>query len=579
MGKTGVIFISDDQETDLEVEKKSEAQIEQKLTQAPEVIEKDDKLSSEFINLLKTYEKENKKLATVEEPTIKVGQALSPVAVLYERIRNILDYKGEHLQRRNAIQRIIRRQLWERRARGSLKIATHLIKELIWARYLENNTISEVSMIRVSKVLEKYEILTQFTSSKYSSNRMELNAWRDILLSVASSEIEEILDPSLFYIDAMSDAMFSWFKRHFEWTDVNLSDEEKNLHLWVSIYRSLPKSDNARVRYHLLKKYIQNWDTANLEEVSKISADVLKTLANIESYFTSPIQARLYRFVQRHTAAFQILREVIEKNPCKAKEIFENEESFEKEVSDICAVRYQEIGRIVSTGILRSIIYIFVTKVLVVLLIEVPYEMFISTRVNPIPLLLNLVTPPALMFLVGLTIKKPSEKNTERIINRIRSFVYPSNFGAKIEFSLASVQNKRLIYKVFVMIYALLFLISFGGIAYILHKLNFNIASAMVFFMFMSLVLLFGFRVRYSASELNAGEEREGLLSSLFTNLSLPFLNLGALLSKGLSKLNFLIVVMDFLIEAPLKSILGVVDEWTSFIRERKEEVIEVPGQ
>jgi hypothetical protein len=116
-----------------------------------------------------------------------------------------------------------------------------------------------------------------------------------------------------------------------------------------------------------------------------------------------------------------------------------------------------------------------------------------------------------------------------------------------------------------------------GSIAYGLDKLHFNIISAIIFFIFLSLVLLFGYRVRFTASELMVTGEKEGFLSNLFNNLTLPFLRLGFWLSRGLSKLNFLIILMDFLIEAPLKIIIEVVDEWTSFIREKREELVEVP--
>jgi hypothetical protein len=59
--------------------------------------------------------------------------------------------------------------------------------------------------------------------------------------------------------------------------------------------------------------------------------------------------------------------------------------------------------------------------------------------------------------------------------------------------------------------------------------------------------------------------------------LMLPFLNAGFFLSKGLAKINFFSVFLDFIIEAPLKSIIEVFEEWTSFMREKKEEVVEMP--
>jgi hypothetical protein len=91
------------------------------------------------------------------------------------------------------------------------------------------------------------------------------------------------------------------------------------------------------------------------------------------------------------------------------------------------------------------------------------------------------------------------------------------------------------------------------------------------------LVLLFGYRVRFTASELNVTGDSESLLGHLITNLSLPLLDLGVWLSDKFARFNFLIVFLDFLIEAPLKNIIGVADEWTTFVRERREEVVEVP--
>ncbi|EKD63982.1 MAG: hypothetical protein ACD_51C00113G0002, partial [uncultured bacterium] len=47
------------------------------------------------------------------EPAIRVSEVLGTIAHIYERIRNIVEYKGEHVLRRNAIERILRRLLWE----------------------------------------------------------------------------------------------------------------------------------------------------------------------------------------------------------------------------------------------------------------------------------------------------------------------------------------------------------------------------------------------------------------------------------------------------------------------------------
>ena len=99
----------------------------------------------------------------------------------------------------------------------------------------------------------------------------------------------------------------------------------------------------------------------------------------------------------------------------------------------------------------------------------------------------------------------------------------------------------------------------------------------LIFFAFLSLVILFAFRIRYNAHQLKVEGGREGFLSHLTSYLTLPFLNLGYFLSRGLATLNFFTVFLDFIIEAPLKNIIQIFEEWTVFIREKKEEVIQVP--
>lgn len=533
-------------------------------------------LSKEAFELINTYEKETRKIKEGKSKSaLKVGEVMGSVAFVYERVRNALDYKGDHLLRRNAIERILRRQIWERPGRSVDNIASALIKELIWARYLKNEQISKTQIKEVSRVIEKhFKVLALITD--LITDWGEARKTREWFLSTASCEIEEILDPKLFSIYALNEAMFSWFKKEFDWID-NLSEKEKNTQLFIAVHKSLSKSDDARVRYHFLKIYYPDWENASAEAIDRNFDKIMNIRREINISISSPIQPRIYRFVQKHAAAFHILKDVIEDDVSEIREIFENEEQLEDKVREVCDNRYEEISVRVNTGIVRSIIYIFTSKVLLALLIEIPFELIFLGGINYLTIGINATIPPALMFLVGLSIKKPGETNTERIVEKIKSFMYKKYKDEKIKFSLTSLDKHRLLYKIFFALHGLFFFITFVGISYILVKLNFNILSGMIFFIFLSLVLLFGYRVRFTASELNVTGEREGFLSSMLTNFTLPLLNLGVWLSQGLAKLSFLMVIMDFLIEAPLKTIIGVIEEWTSFIREKREEVVSVP--
>ncbi|MCX6725836.1 MAG: hypothetical protein NT052_00765 [Candidatus Shapirobacteria bacterium] len=537
---------------------KPEEDVEVKQEQKP--------LSEAIKNLLETYHKEKEKeFLSANEPRVKVGETLGSIAWVYEKIRSTVDYKGEHLLRRNAIERIIKRLLWDKSKFDSEKVANHLIRELIWARYLKNDTVYKSEIKKIAKILDKYYYLGFGTQ------------WQSWLLGIASCEIEEELIPNLFHIDAYTQAMYNWFMENFNWQDQNLSPQDKNIQILIAIHRALPKSDDSRIRYHLLRIFYQGWDNPNESLLTEIKGNLYKIHREIEDKINHSVQLRLYRYIQKSTAPFLILEDLVDEDYKQAKEILENPKKLEWKIREICDKRYAQIRERVNRGITRSIIYIFLTKVLLAAIIEIPYEMYFIKRFNYLPISINALIPPILMFLVGLSIKRPNETNTERIIERIKGFVYPKQNEEKSSFSMIQSQQRTALNKAFSFFYGIFFIVLMGALAYGLMKLNFNVVSALIFFIFLSMVLLLGYRVRFTASELMVVSEKEGFFAQMFSNLTLPFLRLGFWISRGLSKLNFLTIILDFIIEAPLKIIIEVVDEWTSFIREKKEELVEVP--
>jgi len=95
-----------------------------------------------------------------------------------------------------------------------------------------------------------------------------------------------------------------------------------------------------------------------------------------------------------------------------------------------------------------------------------------------------------------------------------------------VEFSL--IKGKRgLTYSIFTYAYLILFVAMFSFISYALAKVGYDIVGIGIFFIFLSLILLFAYRVKFSASELNVVPKKESLASNFMTNLTLPFLDLG----------------------------------------------------
>ncbi len=498
------------------------------------------------------------------------------LARAYERIRTTVEYKGEHVLRRNAIERILKRLIWEHESiRANLdleRVAENLIKELIWARYLPNNSIPQKAVIDVQKVIEKYVYLIKNLDN--IPKGLSTSSIRTWVWGIASSELEDLLDPSNREMFVW--LMYEWFSKYYVWKD-NIDEHEKEIQLYLAIHRAYMKSDEPIMRYHLLIKEFPRWSNADKEQVNSFILKFPQIYEEIEKHIGFTGRFALYRKVQREVAAFEIFHEIARKKGKDLRGLLKNQNIFSKEIIDVCEAKYKQVRKKVSTGIVRSIIYIFLTKVFLALLIEVPYEILMFDDIRYIPLGINIMLPPFMMWLIGLTIRIPGAKNTQSIVNRLTTVVYTTPKDTKNEFSLVIKTKRSTLSQIFGLLYALLFIGVFGGISYLLLKIQFTVIGIGIFFVFLSLVLLFAYKIRFNANEIKVDTDDEGFIDHILSFLALPFLNLGFYISRGFAKFNFLTIILDFLIEAPLKSVIEIFEEWTSFLKRKKEEVVEVP--
>jgi len=510
---------------------------------------------------------------TGQVATIRVSETLGAVAYLYERIRNIVEYKNEQVLRRNAIERMLKRLLWERATRDSQYLAKVLIRELIWARYLPNDSVPKSRTTEVSAIITKYLYFLDLVRTNGAPvSFSEVRSW---IWGVASCEIEETFDPAVR--EPYVELMYEWFTDNFAWDTDHVPEHEQNIQIYLAVHRALTKSDDTILRYHLLLKEVPDWQSNSQELTQALHSRFFSLYQEIEKHLVFPDRFALYRIVQKQIAPFKILQLITEKEKENLQAVVSEANSFEARVREVCQIRYHDIQSKVNRGIFRSILYIFITKVVFALLIEIPYELYRFGTLTYLPLAINVVVPPVMMYIVGLTIRAPGAANTERILSRLKSIVYEQGQTNKALFSLLRIKRGSLLGSFFALIYFILFAFVFGGITLLLLELNFTIPGIGIFFAFLSLVLLFGFRVRFTAQELKITGESENFFSYIFSNLTLPFLRTGMYLSKGLARINIFTVILDFLIEAPLKTIIEVFEEWTGFMREKREEIVEVP--
>src|SRR5438270_700911 len=105
-----------------------------------------------LIEAFETKEKPN------GDPKITVNRFVSEIASWYERLRNAMDIRDDEIVLRAAIERILKRRLTLGATKGE-QIAEPLVRELLWAKYFPDNSLSESTIQSVADIIDTYLVL------------------------------------------------------------------------------------------------------------------------------------------------------------------------------------------------------------------------------------------------------------------------------------------------------------------------------------------------------------------------------------------------------------------------------------
>ncbi len=503
---------------------------------------------------------------------IKLSDVTSSLAFWYEKIRNTVDYKEEHLLAKNAIERIIKRLIFIEGKRK--EIGYFLVCELIRGRYLSNNVVPVTKIKEVDEIVDKFILLFQKIEAKYPGGRKheEINDW---LIAITAFEIEKKLI-SMEKEETLVECMYNTIREDIVVSDEVVGDRDSIVQIYVSIFRSLFKTDRAMLSYYLLKAYYPEWFASKWPKVIDEIIDNAETIKKkINHDMDNPVGERLLKFCKKRAVAFIIIFDLMKERPEKfVRMARESQIIFEKEVKMTIVNRYKKAKEKLNRAINRSILYIFITKIILAFIIEVPYERQIIGDINFFTLGINTLFPPFLMFLIGSSIKIPFEKNTAQIIKEVNYAVYQnkksekSPYVAKLLFPKSTLSTK-----IFNFVYFITFVVSFGILIYGLNKGGFNPVSGFLFLFFLTIVSFFGIKIRQAVKDYIVIDEKENLISFIFDLLSLPIIRAGRWISERFSQVNIFVFVLDLIIEAPFKLFVRIFEDWIKFLKEKKEEI------
>lgn len=209
----------------------------------------------------------------------------SRVTFVYEKLRNTMDFKEAHLLRRFAIERNLRRRLIVETLRP--QISQSLINDLIRAKYLPNNFIPEKKIIEVAKIIKKYTELFTLLNEIYSgSERKKYFEW---IIGVMACEIDMNLAPEDIE-DSVIEAMYRIVKPRVKFSGDTFRIREKNIQLYITIHKSLVRSDDTIISYHLLNLYFDGWGQADEKLIKLVATKFPEIYRTIYSHLRHPYQ-------------------------------------------------------------------------------------------------------------------------------------------------------------------------------------------------------------------------------------------------------------------------------------------------
>jgi hypothetical protein len=496
-----------------------------------------------------------------EEARITVHAAISRISVLYEHIRNAVEYREEHLLRKWAILRILRRQLILEV--DPVIIAHNLIRELIAALYLPNETLPESLIEDVGWVVRKYQTIA---ATEIASRR--ILEWT---LGVIASEIEEVLSPP--YIDkALVTFLYQRLSEKIFIKGSNMEDAERRLQIFIACYRTFVKADEEQVGYKLLRAYVPEWMRPETwaDDPEGVAEKLVGAHERVNAYLRSPLTQRFIRAVRPWSVSLWMLREALEKEK-EQESMLASREDTHSAVEEITAKREAKARGKIVRGTVRAMVYLFITKIAFALALEVPVELWLYGSISKFALGINIALPPTIMLFVGVFIKKPGVANRKRILEHVDALLMP-NGPTRYDIRMPHKRSAGSAF-IFGLLYLAMFGITFGVIGAWLLRLHFTSIAIFIFFFFLCLVSFFGYRLRIAAREIIVIKPREYLLNAIGDFLTLPILRAGRWLSVGISRINIFAFILDVVFEAPIKIFLGALEESLKFIREKKDEL------
>lgn len=511
--------------------------------------------------------------------TIHVDEFASKVAAFYEKIRELVDWKEEHLIRRAAIIRKLKRRFVDLDFKTGVAVETMaepLVLELIRGGHFPNDRIEEKKIAEVQKVINKYIFI--FKNRPRIRNKRENLQFYNWLLEIAACEIEETLALPVKE-KALMEFMFFTMKERIKLNEGiivkgGFSDEEKNIQIYIAVQKALFKLDAPIISYNLLKYKYPLWNSAKTEWLSALPKKIFPMWKEIEKYLSHPLSNKFYTICEKYDTPFLLIGDILsgEENIQTIMEKFLNPETLESMIKKAYDKRLSTLKRRLLRAAFYSTLSILLANIVSILVLEIPLAKLITGSFSPFAIFVDIAVPTTLMLLLTITAKPPPKNNFNTVLLETMKIVYKRENFDTYEIKI---KKKRGVFLWFFisLIYLLGAFFTLSAVFEIFRIANLPPTSIIIHILLVSLVAFAGLAIRKRAEELTIVEEPGGFLGFIFDILLLPVAGFGKWLSKKWKKYNAISAFFNALIDMPFLTFIEFIEKWRYFMKERKEEI------
>lgn len=489
--------------------------------------------------------------ALTEAEKVHVIGGGGTIVSAYEQLRNAAEYTEDHLLLQRAIRRYFKRVFLSQDRAHAENSGEELIIELTLAGYIANDSVAVSTIDAINQQARLYFA----AHTELSTKNQTKDTWT---LDVLSVRIEEMIQ------DQATDKVFAQlsFDHFLETVDMtslstgaHSSDNEAAL--FVAVQRALLHSGDATIRATLLDRYQQTPATMDSYIAVNRQIDIL---------FDADITDKLLRIVSRRGAPLRVLRRMIQETE-SIETLLQNKSSFLSNFENQASKEYDSVTQRINRGIIKSVIFLVITKFIIGIAIEVPYDFAVHGEILWLPLIINLLFPPVYMILLRLTLATPGYANTTALVDRIEDLFFgePKQYLAR--------RRAGRFGAAFTVAYALLIIAVFALVSWWLITLGFSLVHLLIFFIFLSTASFLGFRLSRMVRDIEVVDADQNGVTFIRDILYMPFVFVGRWLSEKYAKVNLVATLLDMVIELPLKTVLRLVRQWSAFINSKKDEL------